>query len=253
MNISLGNIQKNRLQAAAMIERAVQDGSDVIALPELWNTGFFPKKVQALADLQGEPSCSFLAELAVKYRINIVGGSIASKEDDKTYNISYVFNRQGEIISQYKKIHLFSFSGENNYFEHGNEINVYELDGIKAATIICYDLRFVELSRILALKGVQILFIVAQWPHPRLEHWKILLKARAIENQLFIAAVNTVGKAKKLIFCGNSMFIDPWGKVVASAREEKAIITHKIDLAVIQDVRRKIDVFRDRRPGIYKF
>ncbi len=252
MNISLGNVQKNRLQAVAMIEKAIQDGPDVIVLPELWNTGFFPENVKKLADLKGEPSCSFLSELAAKYRINLVGGSIASKEDDRIYNINYVFDRKGKIISRYKKIHLFSPSGEDNYFKHGNEISVYEIDGIKAATIICYDLRFVELVRILALKGVQILFIVAQWPHPRLEHWQILLKARAIENQLFIAAVNTVGKAKELIFCGNSMLINPWGKVLADAKEEVSILAYEIDFADIHDIRKKMNIFRDRQPTTYK-
>jgi predicted amidohydrolase len=252
MDVILGHPSENRQKVEKMFRQTIEDDPDVIVLPETWNTGFFPENVKELADLQGEPSCSLLSELAGEYKVNIIGGSIADNEKGKVYNTNYVFDRNGRMISKYRKIHLFSPSGEHNFFEHGDEISVYEIDGVKAATIICYDLRFVELVRTLALEGIQILFVPAEWPHPRLEHWKTLLKARAVENQMFVVAVNGVGKAKELKFCGNSMIIDPWGEVVACAGEEEGVITGEIDLSIIHDIRERINVFRDRRPGIYK-
>ena len=248
----MGNLAENKLKAESMFKKALRDNPDVIVLPEMWNTGFFPENVKELSDLEGEPSCSLLAGLTEEYAVNSVAGSIASNEDGKIYNVNYVFDRKGKIISKYKKIHLFSPSGEHNYFVHGNKSSIYELDGVKAATIICYDLRFVELVRGLSLEGIQILFVPAQWPHPRLEHWKTLLRARAIENQIFVVAVNSVGKANKLNFCGNSMIINPWGEVIAAMEEKEGIITQEIDFTIIHDIREKINVFRDRRPGTYK-
>ncbi|NPV44398.1 MAG: carbon-nitrogen family hydrolase [Firmicutes bacterium] len=252
MDVILGHPSENRQKVEKMFRQTIEDDPDVIVLPETWNTGFFPENVKELADLQGEPSCSLLSELAMEYKVNIIGGSIADNEKGKVYNTNYVFDRNGRMISKYRKIHLFSPSGEHNFFEPGNEISIYEIDGVKAATIICYDLRFAELVRTLALEGIQILFVPAEWPHPRLEHWKTLLKARAVENQMFVVGVNGVGKAKELKFCGNSMIIDPWGEVIACAGEEEGVITGELDLSIIHDIRERINVFRDRRPGIYK-
>mgnify|MGYP000306645884 CR=1 FL=1 len=252
MNVVLGEPETNRSKVEQMVEEAVKEKPDVIVLPETWNTGFFPENVVELADVKGEPACSLLSRLARENNVNIVGGSISNNVDGKVYNTNYVFNRKGELVSEYRKIHLFSPSGEHNYFEHGREISIYEIDGVKAATVICYDIRFVELIRTLALKGIEILFVPAQWPHPRLEHWRTLLKARAIENQMFVAAVNGVGEAGKLEFCGTSMLLDPWGKVIAGAEEDEGIITGEIDLSIIKDIRERINVFRDRRPEVYE-
>jgi len=251
MDVIFKQPEKNRSKVEKMVQQAMESSPDVLVLPEMWNVGFFPDNVQELADNEGEPSCSLLEKLAKKYNVNIVGGSIANKENGELVNTNYVFNRKGELIAKYNKIHLFSPSGEDKYFTPGTGINTYELDGIKAAAIICYDLRFVELVRMLAIKGIQILFIPAQWPHPRLEHWKTLVKARAIENQMFVAAVNGVGTADNLKFCGNSMLVDPWGEVLVNGGETEGIYSAEIDLAVIKDIRERINVFRDRKPLVY--
>lgn len=252
LDIALGNPQKNLIKVQNMVRQAMQENPDVIVLPEMWNTGFFPVNVKAIADNNGVLTKSLLSSLAKELHVNIIGGSVANLENDTLVNTNYVFNREGVLISQYNKIHLFSPSGEHKIFSPGTKISLFEIDGVKAAVIICYDLRFTELVRTLALEGIELLFIPAEWPHPRLEHWQTLIKARAIENQMFVAAVNGVGVANSLKFCGNSMIADPWGQVLCLADESEVIISQDIDLDVIKDIRERINIFRDRRPTLYK-
>ena len=123
--------------------------------------------------------------------------------------------------------------------------------GVPAATIICYDIRFPELARKLALNGAQLLFVPAEWPHPRLHHWRTLLTARAIENQMYVIACNRVGRSGETSFFGHSMIINPWGEIVTEADENEQIVTAEIDLELVAKVRSTIPVFEDRRPDVY--
>jgi predicted amidohydrolase len=252
LKVELASATKNRAKVADFVSKAAVFNPDVIVLPETWNLGFFPQEnLFDLAETNGGESKSLLAELAAKYKINIVGGSIITKKGGNVYNTSYIFDRHGNQIAEYDKIHSFSPSGEHLHFKHGQKLCLFELDGMPAAVIICYDLRFTELVRILALKGIQTLFVPAQWPHPRLEHWQILNRARAIENQIYVACVNGVGSANGLNFCGHSMLIGPFGEILAGTLETETIICGEIDCAVIHNIREKINVFRDRKPQIY--
>jgi len=252
MDVAFANPMANRDKVEKMIGEAVKENPDIICLSETWNVGFFPKEnLGELADVDGHPTIELLGGLAKKYAVNIVGGSVANKKGDKIYNSAFVFNREGECVADYDKIHGFSPSREHTYFEGGSNLITFELDGIKAGIIICYDMRFSELVRSLALKGIQILFIPAQWPHPRLEHWKTLARARAIENQMFVAAINGVGLAGNAKFCGNSMIIDPWGDVMVNAEEEEKIVTSEVDFSIVEDIRNRINVFKDRKPQYY--
>lgn len=251
MDVELGNPKANREKAARLVEEAMVNNPDVIVLPETWNIGFFPENHDELADSEGECTIDLLGRLAEKFGVNIIGGSVVNKMRGRIYNTSYSFDRQGKVIATYNKIHLFSPSHEDKHFEHGKELCTLELDGVKVGVIICYDLRFPELARSLALQGIQILFVPAEWPHPRSHHWRTLAMARAIENQMFVVAVNGVGKAGETQYCGNSLIVDPWGEIIADAGEEEIIITGDIDLSIIKDIRERINVFRDRRPEEY--
>lgn len=253
MDVAFRQLDKNRQKVREMVAKACREPIDVVVLPELWNTGFFPADVKDLACHEGEPDLEILQELAKKFRVNIIGGSIANIENGQLVNTAYAIGREGQVLSKYNKVHLFSPSGEDNVFTKGNELSVFEIDGVKAGLIICYDVRFLELIRTLALKDIKVLFIPAQWPHPRLEHWKTLVRARAIENQMFVAAVNGVGVSdNKAKFCGHSALVDPWGEYIVVAGEEEGIYVGEMDLAVIEDIRNRINVFRDRRPEIYE-
>jgi predicted amidohydrolase len=184
--------------------------------------------------------------------VNIIAGSIAEKKGNEVQNTAYVFNRQGELTAQYSKIHLFRLMEEEKFLTSGDHIGKIAFDDISAGVMICYDIRFPELARTLALDGAKILFIPAEWPHPRLHHWRTLLMARAIENQMFVIACNRVGISGKAHFFGHSMIIDPWGEIIAEGGEQKEIISASLQLSEVDSVRSKIPVFEDRRPDIYK-
>src|SRR5699024_10031580 len=141
-----------------------------------------------------EPTKSFLSNLAKSYHINIIGGSIGNQKQGNFYNTSLVFNRQGELVYYYDKIHLVPMLDEPQYLTGGEKkAAMFELDQIKMGLITCYDLRFPEISRMLALQDIQVLHIVAEWPAARRDHWKTLQAARAIENQFFVVSSNAVG------------------------------------------------------------
>lgn len=254
MNVDFASPQKNFIACKQQIINACKnDKPDVIVLPEMWNTGFYPKNLEDLADVEGQDTKNLLSELSQQHNVNIVGGSVSTKKGDHFYNTSYIFNREGHLVAEYNKIHCFSYMNEDNFFSSGDKVVSFELDGVLCGIIICYDLRFTELVRTLALSGIEILFVPAQWPLKRVNHWKILNTARAIENQMFVVAVNSCGQAEDIQFGGHSMIIDPWGDLLASAlNTEPAVITHILDMQLVKSIRNTIDVFKDRKPDIYK-
>ena len=156
------------------------------------------------------------------------------------------------VVAEYDKTHLFTPSGEHEYFQAGSHICQFALDGKKCGIIICYDLRFPELARTLALEGIELLFVPAQWPEKRTMHLMTLARARAVENQIFLALCNSVGTAGETHCGGHSAIIDPWGEYLARAWDGEETITGEADFAVIDSIRGSINVFRDRRPGLYQ-
>ncbi|MCC8193191.1 MAG: carbon-nitrogen family hydrolase [Deltaproteobacteria bacterium] len=248
---AVGDRAANKSKVAEQLALAAGHGIDVAVLPELWDLGFYPADALALGDPDGAEAKEFLSGQAKKYGINIVGGSIVCKNEGTIRNRGLVFDRDGALVSLYDKTHLFSPSGEHENFEAGDRLAVYELDGVPVGQIICYDIRFGELVRTLALKGIKVLFAPAAWPHPRLNHWRLLARARAVENQMFVVAVNAVGTVNNLTFCGHSMMVDPWGEIVAEAGGGEQLLMGTLDLSIIADIRERINVFRDRRPELY--
>lgn len=233
--------------------RAVADqGVDVVVLPETWNTGFMTgPELHALADESGERAQALLGELAQSEHVNIFGGSVAVKEEGSIYNRTYVYNRKGELLSTYDKMHGFSPAKEEQYFTGGTAIHQFELDGVLCSSATCYDIRFPELIRKSALQGIELFFLPAQWPLLRLHHWRILNQARAIENQMYFCSVNGCGTIGKLSMAGHSMVVDPWGEVLLECDETPQIQTVTIDVDIVKDIRAKINVFRDRKPNCY--
>ena len=157
----------------------------------------------------------------------------------------------GRLAGTYRKLHLFSLLGEDKAFDSGDSWLLANTSIGKVGVIICYDLRFPELSRRLALEGAQMICVPAQWPKPRQEHWRTLLRARAIENQLFMVACNACGQIGKLDFFGMSMIIDPKGEVLAEGGEAEVEICATLDMQLMADWRAQIPCFVDRRPELY--
>jgi len=248
----MGEVNRNYDKARTLILQAAHGGADVIVLPEMWNTSFYPDNIVELADKDGQRTQDFLSGLSRQLGVNIVGGSVSNNRSGTLYNTTYVTDRDGRIIASYDKVHLFSPGAENAVFTPGHDLNLFAVDGIPAASIICYDLRFCEWVRMAALAGAQILFVPAAWLNPRLAHWQLLNTARAVENQFFVAAVNSCGGSGNTTFCGGSRMIDPWGRVLAEAGQDEQIIMADMDFAQVQDIRSRINVFADRRPDLYR-
>ena len=183
MQVEMGNPERNFAHAKEMMEEAMERKPDILVLPETWNTGFFPRENLAdLADKEGKETSRLLSETASRYAVNIVGGSTAVQEGHDIYNRSMVFDRKGDLVSTYDKMHGFSLSGEPGYFRMGNHLSHFTLDGMECSLAICYDIRFPELIRREALAGVDLFFVPAAWPKIRNTHWVRLNQARAIEN-----------------------------------------------------------------------
>ncbi len=254
LNMKFCDMQFNYTHAEELIRQTVKtENSDVVVLPETWSTGYYPKNnLKSFCETDGDKIKSSFANLAKELSVNIVGGSIANIKNGKVYNTAYVFNRNGEVVGEYDKTHLFTPMDEHKFFEYGNELAVFMLDGKKCGIVICYDIRFPELVRSLALQGIDILFMVSQWPKVRAAHLQTLTAARAIENQMFVAVCNSCGEADGTIFGGNSRIIDPWGVVLNSAGENEEIITADCDFSLIDNIRKSINVFNDRKHSLYK-
>lgn len=252
MDMKFCSPDDNFAHAAEMIKNAAESGADVIVLPETWNTGFFPKEdLESYCDEDGSRVKEVIGGLAKTLSVNIVAGSVANLKGGKVYNTAYVFDRNGDVVAEYDKTHLFTPMGEHNSFSKGDHTATFMLDGVRCGIIICYDLRFPELTRTLTLKGVDVLFVVSQWPAVRVAHLNTLSEARAIENQMFVVLVNSCGTAGDTKYGGNSSVIDPWGVVLKRAGDKEEILSQELDLGIIKNIRETINVFRDRMPSLY--
>ena len=251
MDMKLDRPHENFAHAEALIRRAAAEKPDVILLPETWNTGFRPHMGLApFCDIDGAEAKCCIGSLAREYGINIVAGSVSTLRGERIYNTAYIFDRAGTCIAQYDKIHLFAFDDEPKFYSPGNSLCVFSLDNVKCGLAICYDIRFPELIRTLALQNIDVLFVPAQWPNVRRYPWETLLAARAIENQFFVAACNSC--ASDTHCGGSSRILDPLGTVLAAANGRESIITAEINPGMVAECRGTLAVFRDRRPELYQ-
>ena len=235
----LGAVEENFSTAARLIEAA--KNSDVILLPELWSTGYYPTPVENFADVDGERTKKFLCAAAEKFSVNIIGGSVIVDSGGKIFNRCHVANRRGEIAATYDKTHLFSFAVEDKVFSAGDKISTVELDGVKCGLAICYDLRFPEFFRNITLTGAEIIFIPAAWSLKRLMPRQILTKARAIENQIFVVFANSSGKSE---------IINPRGEVIAESGRDEEILTTEINLSERAEVIAAMNLLADRNLSV---
>ncbi|MGA9228460.1 MAG: carbon-nitrogen family hydrolase [Mesobacillus sp.] len=251
MDIAFGNSQKNYDTAMSLMEKASSEKPDIIVLPELWTTGYDLANLKDQADTEAREAAAFLKYSATKHNAHIVGGSVANKTEAGIENTMLVFDQSGELAGKYSKLHLFQLMDEHLYLAAGKQKGLFSLESRKFAGLICYDIRFPEWVRAHAVEEVEAMFVVAEWPIQRLEHWRALLLARAIENQCYIIACNRAGSDPNNKFAGHSMVIGPWGDIIAEAGEEQEILTAEIDLDQVKDARSRIPIFADRRPELY--
>lgn len=251
MDVALGQPERNLETVRALAAEAAARGSDVLLLPELWSSGYDLERAAEYAAPVGEGIFAAVAGLAREYHLYIAGSSLAQMAGGGVGNTAVLVDPQGRTLASYNKVHLFRLMDEEKYLAAGNELALAETPWGRSGLAICYDLRFPEQFRAYALAGAALVLLPAEWPHPRLDHWRILLRARAIENQLFVAACNRVGRSGETCFFGHSAIVDPWGEVVVEGGEEAALLTATIDTARVDEVRSRIPIFADRRPDVY--
>lgn len=247
-NICLGDIEANWQSAEQGLREAAGQGAKLAVLPEMWSSGYDYRQLVELATRTPE-ILSRLTALSTELGLTVVG-SLAESDGDKVCNTAWVID-QGRIVGKYRKLHLFSTMGEDRFLHAGDQYLVVDTSVGRLGVAICYDLRFPELFRRMALDGAEIICLPAEWPKPRQEHWRTLLRARAIENQLFVVASNCCGLQGKLDFFGMSLILSARGEVLAEAGEVDSCLVAACDFAEMEEYRQQIPCYRDRRPEIY--
>ena len=248
LSLQEGDVDGNSTKALSLLDQSGGAGVSLAVLPEMWWTGFSYRKLPELAD--GTPgSLAAVGEIARRHGMTVVGGW-PEKNGDRIYNAAYVIGPDGAVVGSYRKIHLFSPMKEDVFLSPGDSPVVVETEIGRIGVILCYDLRFPELSRRLALQGAELIVVPSQWPEDRIDHFWTLLRARAIENQLFVAAANRAGKGGKVVFGGYSGIIGPRGETLGECGSDECVAIADIDLDDVARVREEICYLDDRVPGV---
>ena len=245
-NIEWENKKDNYLCLEQKLKAVRDKGVNLFLLSEMSFTGFSMNT--AVTKESNNETINQMREYAVQYHTAIGFGWVKDC-GEKSENHYTIVNKEGNIISDYAKIHPFSYSGEDLKFQSGNEIVVFELDNIKFSTFICYDLRFPEIFQV-ASKTANIIIVPANWPASRSEHWKCLLRARAIENQVYILAINCVGEVGRLHYSGDSCVINPNGEILMELSGQEGVLEYEL-MDDVGDFRNSIQVKNDRREDLY--
>jgi len=217
------------------------------------DSGYELSVIREKASSWDEAPFQAIQKIAVENGIHVIGG-ISEKEGERIFNSIAAFNPSGELLGKYRKAHLAAYPplDEDSCISPGNFLAIIEIGAMKWGLMICYDLRFPELSRSLVLKGAEVLMLCSAWHFPRVTHWKTLTCARAIENQAYFIAANRVGTDGLVTFCGSGCIVDPYGVIVASAAEDReALIVGEISKENLISVRSRMPIFQHRRADLY--
>lgn len=237
MDCSMDNYSENLEKAGGYIARSKEKDADLVVLPELFNVGYDLSGMHKWDQETYEKTRNYLKNTAKESDIYIIAG-VLEIDNEKYYNSVLVINNNGELVAKYRKIHLFPLTGEDKIFTAGEEIVSFEVKDFLFGIMICYDIRFPEQSMAFIDKNCSGIIVAAAFPYPRLDHWNVLLRARAIENQMYVLACNRTGGAHNLKFFGSSAVIDPWGKVLSQAREdEESLLIDTVDIKEVEKVR----------------
>ena len=256
---STGDKARNLVTAERLVRAAAADGAELVALPEKWNLLAAGEELLAGAEPLDGPSLTAARGWARTLGIHLLAGSVSERGTEKAFNTSVLVGPEGEDLAVYRKIHMFDVDvegvsyRESAYEEPGEEIVAAPVDGPVLGLSVCYDLRFPELFRILALRGAHLVAVPSAFTAATgRDHWEVLLRARAIENQVFVLAPDQVGAASPhYASYGRSAIVDPWGVVLATAPDEECFVAAELDLAAQERVRESLPSLANRRPGAY--
>lgn len=246
------SVESRRRRVASLVRG--QSGADLVVLPELWPVGAFAyQEFEAAAETPDGPTCQALSAAARDAGVWLHAGSVVEKAADGTlYNTSLVISPAGELAATYRKIHRFGFDkGEAVMMGAGRDLVTVPVPGhLTLGLATCYDLRFPELFRALADDGAQALVIPAGWPARRRDHWTLLARARAVENQAYVLACGTAGTHAGVEQAGHSIVVDPWGETLAEAGPGEEVLTVDLDPAKVESTRDVFPALKDRRLGL---
>jgi predicted amidohydrolase len=255
--------ERNLETAERLVRDAGRDGAELIALPEKWNLLGPGEALRAGAEDLDGPTLSAVRSWARELGVHVVAGSISERvaERDKLSNTSVLVGPDGEVGAAYRKIHMFDVDvggvayRESEHEEPGTEIVVSNVADVPVGLTVCYDLRFPELYRILAVRGARVITVPAAFTlHTGKDHWEPLLRARAIENQAFVLAPNQIGEAPPHYNSyGRSMIVDPWGVPLATAPDEECFVAADLDFALQDRIRESLPSLANRRPESYRW
>ena len=233
----------NLLGTLEMLEKCAGQDVDLFVLTELWATGLInptePSSLALAEDIDG-PTVDALAEFCRNSETWLLAGSLALKDKKGLTNTSLLIDPSGDIVLRYSKIQLFSPFGEDLIYNPGENLSAAEINGIGVGVVICYDLRFPSLVRKLAQSGCEMILVPALWPELRINHWEVLLRARAVENQIYMVGANGLANQHGFFFPGHSMIVGPLGEALNSPEMRESAIVRRLDLKQLRRVRSDI-------------
>ena len=239
----------NLAKARTFVAEAARTGARVVVFPELATTGFTMAPEGFAEPLPG-PATEAFGRLAREHGLYVVGTAVEAHTPHPR-NAAFVLDPGGSLVAAYRKLHPFTYGEEHQHYVGGDDCPVFHLDGIPCGLQICYDLRFPEPFRSLAVRGAEVVFLPANWPVRRLDAWSTLLAARAIENQMAVCGVNRVGRDPMAEYPGRSAILDPFGVALATGGESEGLVVGDLDLTKLRAWRERFPALKDRRPELY--
>ena len=233
-------------RAHDLITSAKPERGSLIVLPETFSTGF-SRNLAVTCQTQAAEDEQFLAEVAHEWGCHVMGGVVSPAPGGKGYNQSVTVGADGRVLARYSKLQPFNLGGEGECHVPGSSVEVFDLQGFKAAPLICYDLRFPEHARQAAARGANLLVYIASWPVKRYHHWLTLLQARAIENLAFVIGVNRTGSDPDFHYNGRSVVVSPHGHIIADAGEQERVICAEMAPEEVEEWRKTFPALQDRR------
>jgi predicted amidohydrolase len=239
---------ENFRRVAPLARQAATEGAELIALPEMFATGFTMQSEEMA--VHAEAIHEFMAETASRHGVWVIGG-YAEPGDQRPANACSVITPDGREALHYRKIHPFSLADEPAHYEAGDGLHTVEILDLRVTPLICYDLRFPELFRAAAM-ATDLFVVIANWPARRGHAWRTLLAARAIDDQAWVLGVNRVGEVDGYLHSGDTSLVDPWGKVVATLADEPGVVAGEVVAGVVREARTRFRFLDDRRPDLYR-
>ena len=248
MDLAWEDVPENHRRAALLLEEAAAGGARLALLPEMFSTGFSMDS-RRIAQPPGGPSESFLREQSARLDLWILA-SVPEAGEPSPRNMALLVSPDGSVV-RYAKIHPFSYAGEDRVYTAGDRVVTAEIEGMRVTPLVCYDLRFPEPFRT-AADETDLFAVVANWPDQRREHWRALLRARAIENQAYVAGVNRAGDGNGLHYAGDSAAIAPLGETIVEADDREQVLFADVEPGVVRKLRSRFPALDDRRPSAYR-